>query len=121
MTPIGNIGQRLDLQLRKGADDLLAEVTLTDSNGDPIDLTAAQLRASVYRNGAKLCDLTCTPTDATAGVFQISMTHDQSATLLAATPLGSTVRHDWGCDATLASGDVLPVLYGQAAVTREPA
>ena len=50
MAQIGSIGERLDIILRQGSTLGPFIVTLTDSNGAPIDLTGATIAGQVRKN-----------------------------------------------------------------------
>lgn len=67
------------------------QVTWLQSNGSPVDLTSYSIRGKIKRKASdpkELVSFICTITDATNGIFTISLTSTQTASLPTAYQIG---------------------------------
>lgn len=72
---LGELGQRMLLQLVYGASYGPYRLGVTLADGTPVDLTGQTLRAEAWRKGdrfAKLLDLVAVPVAGTDGLFDLS-------------------------------------------------
>lgn len=91
-------------------------VTLTQSNGSPLNLTGYTVRSQIRdAAGVLVGTFTCTVTDPTTGVIARSM----AKTITAALVPSATIKHAWGIELTQPSGAVLPEIQGGVIVTPE--
>jgi hypothetical protein len=75
---------RYDFIIEQGATFGPKQFQYKDSNGDPIDITGYTVRAKIKKRASdpqELLDFTCTIQDAVNGIFNISLTATQTATL----------------------------------------
>ncbi len=119
---LGHAGERVDLLIRQGA-TFDAQVTLTNPDGTPVDLTGATLRAQIRRKAldtALLVAFTITVIDAVGGIFTFGLTASQTAALPAAEdPAGIASRAVWDMELQDAAGRVTPVYWGTVTIHRE--
>lgn len=122
---IGDIGARLDLLIRQGATFGPNQMTVVDTaTGLPINLTGATLRAQIRKTADS-------PTVAATAVFVINnaaggeVTWEFTEAAMAALtcdpddPDAPASRYVWDMEVQLASGRVIPLLYGDVRVWRE--
>jgi hypothetical protein len=110
--PLGNIGERLDLQVRRGSSFVLA-VQMVDGDGRPIDLTGAVAAAAVKKK----------PSDTEAlvwwavayepgGWVNFLLGPDRSILLPAPDGFEKPLRVVWDARVTWSDGYVEPLYYG---------
>ena len=125
MTDLGYIGERLDLLIRQGADfpvDGALTVTLTYADKEPYDLTGCTISATVKKESddGPEADMVVDFGDRSAGVFNLTMPHDITATLTCGPTINMAAsRYVWQADLTTASGWIIPLYYGDVAVYRD--
>lgn len=120
---IGYIGERLDIIIRQGGTFGPHEVTLSNPDGSPVDLTGCLLRGQIRHESADtgvLCVIDFTITAPAAGKFTMGIADETTATL----PCGPTVKdslsvHVWDAELEDTTGRVIPLYYGDAKVFRE--
>lgn len=120
---LGSRGDCVDLLVRQGATFGPHQVTLTNPDGTPVDLTGATVRGQLRRkalDAATLVALTVTVTDAPGGVFELGLTAAQTAALTAGEDPGSIAsRAVWDLELQDAAGRVIPVFWGNVTIHRE--
>lgn len=118
---IGSIGQQLNLLIKQGGTFGPHEVTLTNPDSTPVNLTGCTLEGGVKH---KVTDQNFVPfafvmTDPANGVFTFGMT-DETTSLLAAgaqlTDLASKAVYDISLNDT--AGQRVPLFYGDVEVFR---
>jgi hypothetical protein len=112
MMPVSNIGTRVPLQIRRGA-DFSRLLTFTQGGGAALDLTGATLAAELVMNGQVVASFVITVnTPATSGTAQLSL----SAAASLAIPPVFDVDEDscarWGLELTDSLGKISALLYG---------
>jgi hypothetical protein len=136
---VGQLGERLDLSIRKGAtfgpvrfemsspDGTLTPVPtvppVAEADYVPVNLTGCTIRGQIRRTAADaspVTSLVVTITDAAAGRYEISLAAATTATLEAG-PNGFSAQslYAWDLELEDAAGRVTPLYYGQARVWPE--
>ena len=121
---IGSIGQQLNLLIKQGGTFGPHEVTLTNPDGSPFNLTGCTFDGGVK---AKPTDTTAVPFAfevpvPASGVFKFGMTDEVTATLKAGpliTDISSKAVHD--INVTDALGQRIPLFWGDVEVFRRVA
>lgn len=120
---LGHAGEQVDLLIRQGATFGPHEITLTNPDATPLNLTGATVRAQIRRkalDAAVLIAITCTITDAAAGKCTIGLTAAQTAALVAGENTASIdSRAVWDLELLDAAARVTPVYYGAVTIHRE--
>lgn len=123
MATLGYIGEKLDLLIRQGATLGPFNVTLTNPNNTPVNLTNAVLRAHLRKKAldvVKVAQFDVTITDAVAGKFQFGLTDDATAVITAGETLKDVASvYVWDMELEDALGRVTPLYYGDCKVFRE--
>jgi hypothetical protein len=123
MPTIGNKGEVLDLLIRQGATFGPHEVTLTDAQAAPIDITGSTFSAQIRKTyNASTIDATFTfaITNAAQGKFTFTLSNTVTAALTAgADEFDPLSQYVWDLEMTSASGRVTPLFYGAVRVFRE--
>ena len=124
MAQIGSIGERLDIILRQGSTLGPFIVTLTDSNGTPIDLTGATITGQVRKNaldtGSPVATFDIVYINRVAGQFSFGMA---KATTVAI-PAGEyqqdeASQYKWDMELTDSLTRCIPLYYGNFENFRE--
>ena len=123
MTTVSNIGARVDLQIRQGA-DFISTLTFTTATGTPVDLTGCALAAQI-RSSATAAVLLATFTvtieaPPTAGIATLQLPNAQSAAI----PTVPNWADEsaccwWDLELTDAAGNISSPLYGKVNVMPE--
>lgn len=135
---IGNIGERLDLLIRQGGTFgpykfkmqqpksgavPLSDGTYAPTDLDPIDLTGAVIRGQIRRTPADtaiVADVLVVITDAAAGEYEISLTDEVTAGIVAGVDLSKREsQYVWDLELEDTLGRVLPLYWGAVKVFRE--
>lgn len=121
---IGSVGEAIDLLIRQGATFGPHQVTLTNPDGTPVNLTGATVRGQIRRTalstGSPLADLAVTIIDAPNGVFEFGLSSTQTAALGAdESPQGHASRAVWDMELQDTLGRVIPLFTGKVNVYRE--
>ena len=121
MSQVGNIGQRLDLLIKQGA-DFGKTVLMTDANGVAYPLTGITMAGQIRQKAldtTKIADFTLV-VDPT-GSFTFSLTAAQTALIVCGESM-SDAASQYVYDiqmTTTATGKVRALLYGAVKVFRE--
>jgi hypothetical protein len=121
---LGDRGDRVDLLIRQGATFGPHEITLTNPDDTPVDLTGATVRAQMRRKalttGLPLATFDTPVTDAAAGVFTLGLSAAATAALVAGEdPASLDSRAVWDLEVQDATGRVVPVYWGSVTIHRE--
>lgn len=122
-TEVGDVGARLDLKIRQGA-EFLIELTLS-AGGVAIDLTGFSLRAQMRKTGAAAAvaaTFDCVVTVAAEGKATVGLTSAVTALITAGESLNEAAsRYVWDLELVEAGSPekVTPLLYGEVRVQRE--
>lgn len=120
---IGNIGDRLDLRIRQGADFGPVRSTIHNPDGTPMDLTGCIVRGMVKKKPSDTvpaATFEASITDALAGKFAFWLPNTVTYTLKAGAKIDSPESaYVWDFEMVDSLGRVLPVFYGDALVQRE--
>jgi hypothetical protein len=121
MMPVSNIGTRVPLKIRRGA-DFLCLLTFTNPDGTPIDLTGSSLAAGIWINGQNVASFgfavnnlqsVLGPPPALITTASMSLA---AAASLAIPPVPDYTDDDscawWGLSLTDSTGKVSSLLYG---------
>lgn len=124
MPQLGTKGAELDLLIRQGATQGPYNMEVKTADGVPIDLTSAVFTAQIRRtpDGAPLTgvDFTFTTVDDTNGVVDWEIPATSTVLLQAGdTEEDDLSKYVWDMEVELASGRVLPLMYGVVKVWRE--
>jgi hypothetical protein len=121
MMPVSNIGTRVPLQIRRGA-DFSCLLTFTNPDGTPLDLSGSSLEGGIWVNGQNVASfgflvnnlqsvLGPPPVLITTALMSIS-----GASSLAIPPVPDYTDDDscawWGLSLTDSNGKVSSLLYG---------
>lgn len=123
MTTLGDIGEKIDLKIRQGADFGPITETLVNPDGTPVDLTGCTLRGQIRRAGLSaevVAEITFEISLATDGLIRWGMTNAVTGGI----PAGESMRdpasrYVWDRELVDASGRVIPLSYGDVVVQRE--
>jgi len=99
---------RLDLSLTSG-DDWGIQMTFTDAQADPINLTGYTFAAAAVHTDGSVVSITVTGTDVTNGVIDLSLTDTQTAAVYG--------KFRWYLTYT-AGADTLTPVAGQMTILR---
>lgn len=120
---IGHIGDRIDLVIRQGASFGPHNVTMTNPDGTPVDLTGATVRGKLrmdYDDATAAADLAVTILDAPGGEFEFGLDANITAGLSAGRSLGDRAgAHVWDMEIEFAGGSIMPLYWGTAQVMAE--
>ena len=121
---IGNVGARVDLALRQGA-DFATTLTFTNSDGSTVDLTGCELAAQLRRSPRSPAPADAVFTvainaPATAGIATMSLPAAASAPLVCGNePSDPASRYFWDLQLTDAGGLISAPLFGAVTVYPE--
>lgn len=121
---LGDIGAEVALLVRQGADFGPHEVTLTNPDGSPVNLTGATLSAQMRRRGlsagAPLLTFGITVLDAANGLFEFGLTAAQTGALVPGETLAAAEsRATWALDLLDTLGRSTPIFHGSVSIFRE--
>lgn len=120
---IGDIGEKIDLKIRQGADFGPITETLVNPDGTSVDLTGCALRGQIRKTADSaevVAELNFEVVDAAAGVIRWGLTNAQTAGIPAGADLRmKESRYVWDRELVDATGRVVPLSYGEALVWRE--
>jgi hypothetical protein len=120
---IGNIGDRLDLRIKQGADFGPVVVTLTNPDNSPMDLTGGSVQGMVKKkpsDATPAATLRTAIVDAAAGKCQFWLTHADTLGIKAGAEMTDPQSaYTWDFFFIDSQGRRLPLLYGDALVFRE--
>lgn len=123
MTTLGDIGEKIDLKIRQGADFGPITETLVNPDDTPVILTGCILRGQIRRTALAaevVADLNFEILDPLAGVIRWGLTAAQTQDI----PAGESLRdkesqYVWDRELQDAAGRVIPLSYGPVLVFRE--
>ena len=123
MPTLGYIGEKLDLLIRQGATLGPFNVTLTNPNGTPYDLTGVTIRGQIRKTPSDpvvTADLDVSVIDSLLGKFEFGI----SSVLTAQIPTGESLKDTpsgqvWDMELVDTLGRVTPLYYGDVKVFRE--
>jgi len=119
---IGQIGQRLDLNIRRGADFGPYVIALQNPDGTPVDLTGTSVAAAMRRSFDTPDPPAATFTtaiDGPAGEITLNLPAAANAALDTGPKLSSPrSRYVWDLVITWTDGRVEPLLYGEVRMLR---
>lgn len=123
MATIGYIGEKLDLLIRQGATLGPFNVTLTNPDGTPYDLTGVTIRGQIRKTPSDpsvTADIEVAMVDSVLGKFEFGITSDATALI----PTGESIKDTpsmqvWDMELVDTLGRVTPLYYGDVKVFRE--
>ena len=123
-TIIGTKGAELDLLVRQGATFGPYQITLTNPDLTPVDLTGATFRAQIRKSPLSVIDqgisAVFTYTNRIGGVFGFEFTAQDTASLTAGVDENAAdSQYLWDLEMQDSTGRVLPLLYGAVKLFRE--
>lgn len=123
-TIIGTKGAELDLLVRQGATFGPYQITLSNPENTPVDLTGATFRAQIRKAPLTLLDTgisaVFTYTNRIGGVFSFEFTAKDTASLTAGVDESAIEsQYLWDLEMEDSTGRVLPLLYGSVKLFRE--
>ena len=120
---IGDIGDRIDLVIRRGASFGPHQVSMANPDGTPVNLTGASVRGSIrvtHDAATAAADLVVTMIDALAGTFSFELPVSATATLAGGKNLADRAgAHVWDMEIEYADGIVRPLYWGVVQVMAE--
>ena len=123
MATLGYIGEKLDLLIRQGATLGPFQGAMTNPDGTPVDLSGCVLRAQIRKKAldpAVVTPVTVTITDPLSGQYVFGLNAELTAAIVAGESIKDpTSKYVWDMEMVDASGQVLPLYYGDVSVFRE--
>ena len=123
MATLGYIGEKLDLLIRQGATLGPFQGAMTNPDGTPVDLSGCVLRAQIRKKAldpAVVTPVTVTITDPLSGQYVFGLSAELTAAIVAGESIKDpTSKYVWDMEMVDASGQVLPLYYGDVSVFRE--
>ena len=124
MAQIGFRGERLDLLVRQGATLGPFEVTLTNPNDTPVNLTGCTIRGEVRKNaldgGAPVATFNVVIVDAVAGKFSFEIPYAVTATIRAGEfQKSEESMYQWDMELLDTLDRITPLYYGDFENFRE--
>lgn len=120
---LGNIGERIDLRIRQGADFGPVRATMTNPDASPVNLTGCTLRGMVKKkpsDAQPAATFVVTVTDALAGQFAFTLPHAATFSLKAGARIDAPESaYVWDLEMEDSLGRVVPLYYGDVQVLRE--
>lgn len=136
---VGQLGERLDLQIRQGATFGPVRFEMSSPDGSlvpapavppvpeaqyvPVNLTGCTIRGQIRRSvgdATPVAALVATITDALAGRYELSLPASVTAAMEAgATAFSRESLYAWDLELEDAGGRVMPLYYGQVRVWGE--
>lgn len=120
---LGNIGERIDLRIRQGADFGPVRGTMTNPDGSPVNLTGCTLRGMVKKKPSDTlpaATFAVTVTDALAGRYEFTLPNTATFNLKAGPRIDAPESaYVWDMEMLDSQGRVVPLYYGDVQVLRE--
>lgn len=124
MPVLGTKGGELDLLLKQGSTFGPHQITLKDSNNQPINITGATIRAQIRKtsdaaNPVAIGDFVLVTPG--SGVFTFGFSSVSTSSLLVDTvsETGTDSQYVWDMEIQYSDGRVYPLMYGKVSVFRE--
>jgi hypothetical protein len=124
MPVLGTKGGELDLLLKQGSTFGPHQITLKDSNNQPINITGATIRAQIRKtsdaaNPVATGDFVLVTPG--SGVFTFGFSSVSTSSLLVDTvsETGTDSQYVWDMEIQYSDGRVYPLMYGKVSVFRE--
>lgn len=123
MAVLGDIGEKIDLKIRQGADFGPITETLVNPNETPVDLTGCTVQGQIRKTAAStevVAAITFEIIDAAAGTIRWGLSNAQTAAIAAGDDLKAREsRYVWDRELIDSTGRVVPLSYGDVLVWRE--
>ena len=124
MPVLGTKGGELDLLLKQGATFGPHQITLKDSNNQPINITGATIRAQIRKTSdaaTAVANGDFVLTSPSSGVFTFGFSSISTTTLQVDTvsETGTDSQYVWDMEIQYSDGRVYPLMYGKVSVFRE--
>ena len=131
---IGNIGERMDLDIKQGATfrqmfemygpiDEDNETHVAQGYGDPVDLTGCTIRGKIRKtrlSATVTCSFTCTITDPTLGKYEIFLSDTTTAAITAGEKITDKAsKYTWDLELLDTLSYVTPLYHGDVYVKAE--
>lgn len=124
MPVLGTKGGELDLLLKQGSTFGPHQITLRDSNAQPINITGATIRAQIRKTSDAATAVATGDfviTNGAGGVFTFGFSTSATSALQvdAVSETGTDSQYVWDMEIQYADGRVYPLMYGKVSVFRE--
>lgn len=121
---IGNKRRELDLLLKQGSTFGPHQITLRDSNSQPINITGAIIRAQIRKTSDAATAVATGDfviSNGADGVFTFGFSSASTSALQVDTvsETGTDSQYVWDMEIQYADGRVYPLMYGKVSVFRE--
>lgn len=120
MPIIGDVGDRLDLNVRRGSSFGPIEVELQNSDGTEVDITGCTFQSFIGRrelNSPKLMEMTVNIISLKPAKFTMELSDELTSTLACGNyHKDPNSLYKWGFEMIDSLGRTLPLFYGQISV-----
>jgi hypothetical protein len=119
---LGNIGEKVDLRIRQGADFGPIIATMKDNLGVAVNLTGCTLSGAVKKKASDAVAaavVQATIIDATAGRYKFWIPHAATATMKAGAKIDAPESaYVWDFEMVDSLNQIIPLYYGDVQVLR---
>lgn len=123
MPVLGSKGSNLDLLIKQGSTFGPHVMTLTNSQGTPINITGATVRAMIKKSSTSVSvatgDFVLTSPASGQFTFGFSTSATAALTVDPDSEAGTDSQYVWDMEIQYADGRVYPLVYGSVSVFRE--